>query len=76
MDRDKAYLDWPVAPADKPYARIDGHHLHDLVSEIVGISTRYRDQGHQFWGRLEGTASDEESAKWMEDKLKALFSSC
>jgi hypothetical protein len=65
------YLNWPVAPSEHPYMAIDGKHLHDYVSEITAISRRYRDNGHpQFWGRLEGTEGDVESAQWVFDKLK------
>src|SRR5215469_3112897 len=66
-----AYLDWPVAPADRAYVTIDGKRLHGYVSEIAAISRRYRDEGHpQYWGRIEGTSADAESAQWVFDKLK------
>ena len=34
------------------------------------MSRRYRDQGHQFWGRIIGTSADEENAQWMLDKFR------
>jgi hypothetical protein len=58
-----AYLEWPVAPADRAYVTIDGKRLHGYVSEIAAISRRYRDEGHpQYWGRIEGTSADAEFA--------------
>jgi hypothetical protein len=66
-----AYLNWPVAASERAYTAIDGKHLHGYVSEVAAISRRYRDQGHpQYWGRIEGTSADAESAQWVFDKLK------
>ena len=70
-DLKRSYLDWPISPVDHAYASIDGKKLHGYVSEITAISDRYRDNGHpQFWGRIEGTEADAESAQWVFDKLK------
>jgi hypothetical protein len=66
------YLDWPVAADDRKYAAIDGRHLHDYVEHITGISRRYRDQGHQFWGRIQGTSADRESAEWIAERFAAI----
>jgi hypothetical protein len=66
-----AYLDWPLAAADRQYAAIDGKHLHGYVKEITAISRSYRDQGHQYWGRIEGTTADKENADWVAAKFKA-----
>ena len=66
-----AYLDWPLAAADRQYGVIDGKHLHGYVKEITAISRRYRDQGHQYWGRIEGTTADKENADWVAAKFKA-----
>jgi hypothetical protein len=45
--------------------------LVHYVQEIVGISRRYRDNGHpQFWGRIMGTEADVENAKWLMDKFQ------
>src|SRR5262245_22820662 len=52
------YLDWPIAPSERAYAAIDGKHLHGYVKEITAISRAYRDKGHQYWGRIEGTTAD------------------
>ena len=54
-----------------PYGAIDGDHLKLLVEEQTAISRRYRDAGHQFWGRIIGTGADAESAAWMADRLRA-----
>jgi hypothetical protein len=67
---DDEYLEWPLAPADKAYGAIDGRHLKQYVAEIVAISERYRDQGHQFWGRITGTSSDVETQQWVLNKFK------
>src|SRR5277367_5357045 len=67
---DESYLIWPVAPADKAYTAIDGNHLKQYVEDQAAMSRRYRDQGHQFWGRIIGTSADEENAQWMLDKFK------
>ncbi len=67
---DESYLVWPVAPADKAYLAIDGKHLKQYVEDQAAMSRRYRDQGHQFWGRIIGTSADEENAQWMLDKFR------
>ena len=45
---DDAFLEWPLAPADRAYGAIDGRQLHRLVGEQAAISRRYRDQGEAF----------------------------
>ena len=67
---DDSYLVWPVAPGDKAYTSIDGKHLKQYVEDQSAISRRYRDQGHQFWGRIIGTQADEDNAQWMLDKFR------
>lgn len=68
---DESYLAWPVAAADKAYSVIDGNHLKQYVEEQAVISRRYRDQGHQFWGRIIGTSADDDNAQWMMTKMRA-----
>ncbi len=64
-------LQWPLAPADKAYAAIDGKRLHQYVEDQAAISRRYRDAGHpQFWGRIIGTSADEESQQWWLSKFR------
>jgi hypothetical protein len=67
---DDSYLVWPLAPEDKAYASIDGKHLKQYVEEQTAISRRYRDRGHQFWGRIIGTEADAENAGWLADKMR------
>jgi len=40
------------------------------VKEFTEISTRYRDQGHQLWGRISGTESDVENREWLGEKFR------
>ena len=61
---------WRLAPSDQQYGAIDGDHLKQYVEELCAISRRYRDQGHQFWGRIIGTSADAENAQWMLDKFR------
>jgi hypothetical protein len=67
---DESYLAWPVAPSLKAYTSIDGKHLKQYVEDQTAISRRYRDKGHQFWGRIIGTEADAENADWMADKMR------
>ncbi len=67
-----AHPEWPLAPGDQAYAAINGEHLMGYVKELIGIAERYRDQGHQYWGRITGTSADAETAKWLMDKLRAV----
>ncbi|HYK17172.1 MAG TPA: M28 family peptidase [Bryobacteraceae bacterium] len=61
-----------MAPSEQQYAAIDGEHLKKYVEEICAISRRYRDAGHQFWGRITGTAADDENAQWMMAKFREI----
>jgi hypothetical protein len=63
---------WRLAPSEQPYAAIDGQHLKQYVEELCVISRRYRDKGHQFWGRITGTEADSENAQWMLDKFRQI----
>ncbi len=67
---DESYLRWNLAPADQVYTAIDGHVLKEYVNDQTAISRRYRDQGHQFWGRIAGTEADEENAQWLLAKFQ------
>jgi hypothetical protein len=68
---DDQFLQWPLGAADQPYAAIDGKRLKQHVSDLTAISRRYRDAGHQFWGRIIGTDADRWNAEWMAEKLRA-----
>jgi hypothetical protein len=67
---DDAYLRWRLAPSEQQYAVIDGKQLKQHVREITAISRRYRDAGHQHWGRIMGTESDTENAQWLAEKFR------
>jgi hypothetical protein len=66
------FLKWRLLPSEHPYAAIDGKHLEQYITEFVQIAYRYRDQGHQWWGRIQGTSADVESAQWMIDKFNKI----
>jgi hypothetical protein len=36
------------------------------------MSRRYRDKGHQFWGRITGTDADAENAEWLMAKFRQI----
>jgi hypothetical protein len=64
------HLDWPLLPSEQQYAAIDGQHLKQYVDDQTAISRRYRDHGHQFWGRIIGTEADAENAQWLMEKFR------
>ena len=68
---DADYLRWPFVPSAQAYAPINGDRLKGYVKEITAISRRYRDKGHQYWGRIAGTDADAENAEWMAAKFRA-----
>src|SRR5215831_20910859 len=67
-----SYLKWRLLPSEQQYASIDGRHLKDYVDDQTAISRRYRDSGHQFWGRISGTEADKENAQWLLDKFRKI----
>jgi hypothetical protein len=58
------------AGVDPSYAAIDAKQLHEFVEQESAIGVKYRDQGHQWWGRLAGFSSGEEEQRWVEQKFK------
>jgi len=68
---DSDFLQVPLAAADQKYAAIQGKRLVNDVKELTAISRKYRDAGHQFWGRIMGTDADQWNAEWLAAKLKA-----
>jgi hypothetical protein len=44
--------------------------MKELVAEQTAIARRYRDAGHQYWGRIIGTDADHETATWMVEQLR------
>ena len=67
---DQEYLQWPLPANDKAYGSIDGRKLKTYVEDLVAIPERYRDQGHQFWGRITGSSADTETQQWLTEKFK------
>jgi hypothetical protein len=67
-----SYLNFPLKAADQAYAAIDGKHLKTYVDDQTAISRRYRDSGHQFWGRIIGTEADAENAQWLTEKFRKI----
>src|SRR5215467_1940756 len=67
---DDSYLKWRLLPAEQKYAAIDGARLRSFVDDQTAMSRRYRDKGHQFWGRISGTEGDTENATWLADKFR------
>ena len=61
----------PVPAADQALASIDGQRLKGYVTEYAAIPVKYRDAGHQYWGRLVGSEADAWTIDWSIAKLKA-----
>src|SRR5688500_16186508 len=58
-------LAWPLpAGANKTYDAIDGRRMKGYVEEMAAISRRYRAAGNQYWGRIVGTSSMDETQQW------------
>ena len=67
-----SYLNWRLLPGEQTYASIDGRHLKDYVNDQTAISRRYRDSGHQFWGRIIGTEADAQNAQWLLENFRKI----
>src|ERR1700719_4434183 len=67
-----SYLKWRLLPTEQQYASIDGRHLKEYVNDQTAISRRYRDSGHQFWGRIIGTEADAENAQWLLENFRKI----
>ena len=61
----------PVPAGDQALASIDGQRLKGYVTEYAAIPVKYRDAGHQYWGRLVGSEADAWTIDWSIAKLKA-----
>jgi hypothetical protein len=62
---DEAYVRAALPPGEEKYAAISGKHIKDMLKEVVNISRQYRDEGHQFWGRITGFKSDQMTKQWL-----------
>jgi hypothetical protein len=60
---EQSILKTQLLPSEQKYASIEGDHLKSYVNDQTAISRRYRDAGHQFWGRIIGTEADAENAE-------------
>ncbi len=65
---DESYLRL-IAPGNDAYQTLDGDRMKRLVAEQTAIARRYRDAGHQYWGRIIGTEADHDTASWMAERL-------
>jgi len=63
-------LFWPLPASATAYGSIDGRHIKTYVEELAAIARKRRDTGNQFWGRIAGTDSADETGRWIEEKLK------
>src|SRR5262245_36828493 len=64
------YLRYPLPAVDAKYASISGTQMKDDVKALTALARRYRDAGHQYWGRITGTAADSQNAEWLADRLR------
>jgi hypothetical protein len=67
-----AEIAWHLNPADQAYAAINGDRLKQYVKDQTAMSRRYRDKGHQFWGRITGTEADAENAQWLMAQFRRI----
>jgi hypothetical protein len=70
--RDDQYPFWPLTPEQKAYASVDGARMKKAVIDLAQISLRYRDAGHQWWGRFPGTTADKEGMGYMTKAFESL----
>ena len=66
----EAELAWPLPASAKTYESIDGNRMKGYVEELASIARKSRDAGNQFWGRIVGTPSMDETQQWVADKFK------
>jgi hypothetical protein len=63
-------LAWPLPAAAKAYDSIDGQRMKGYVEELAAISRKSRDAGNQYWGRIVGTPSMDETQQWVAARFK------
>jgi hypothetical protein len=66
----EAELAWPLPPSAKAYESIDGNRMKGYVEELASIARKSRDAGNQFWGRIVGTPSMDETQQWVAAKFE------
>ena len=69
---DEDYLRWPLAAADRAYARIDGARIKGYVRTLADIARKSRADGNQYWGRITGTAADHETSDWVAGQFRRI----
>lgn len=66
-------LVWPLpASAPRSYDSIDGQRMRGYVEELAAISRKSHDKGNQYWGRIAGQESGDETQHWLEAKFHAI----
>ena len=55
---------------EKAYESIDGRRMKGYVEELAAIARKSRDAGNQFWGRIVGTPSMDETQQWVAAKFR------
>jgi hypothetical protein len=63
-------LSWPLPASAEAYKTIDGDQLKGYVKELAAIARKSRDAGNQYWGRIVGTPSSEETQQWVAAKFR------
>jgi hypothetical protein len=61
---------WPITAATQRYSSIKGEQLREYIKEQIDLSHESRDRGDQLWGRITGTQTDADDAKWFMDALR------
>ena len=69
---DSQYPFWPLTADQKKYGTISGARMKREVVDLAQMSLRYRDLGHQWWGRFPGTSADSESMRYMTKEFERL----
>jgi hypothetical protein len=70
--RDDQYPFWPLTPEQQQYASINGSRMKQHVVNLANIALKYRDEGHQWWGRFPGTTADREGMSYMVKEFERL----
>ena len=63
-------LSWPLPAGAEAYRNIDGQRMKGYVEELAAIARKSRDAGNQYWGRIVGTPSSEQTQQWVAAKFK------
>ena len=69
---DDEYLRWPLPASEQAYANLSGRRIKGYIQEIVAISRKSRDDGHQYWGRITGTPYDKMTTDWIAAQFRRI----